>query len=836
MTAPPYVLTELTLSGFRAYLKPKTFDLSRKQSMVVFAPNGKGKSSIADALEFFFSDDGTLERIGIRTINNKAGVIALAHNRAEQQRIESCVIATFSRGNVAATGKRPTSGERLRPDIASEVKTQFVVDPIIRGNSLRQFVEQRTAEQRYEDVARWLELGAYVDVQTKLRELRRKVKASVEDEQLRRSFEVQLGRKTAGLLTAWDDPKVLAHINNLLAVLDEKLVAVRIDPVDPALQLLKQRAAVEAKQIGLVGLRQIRLAATALFNAESDESLPAGLILEVENAANELTAAEEIEVRERAAAANAIFDQVWKNAELLFAEDQPPIDTCPVCATPIADTVAGSVEGIRSHLAGHINELRQYASAKKVRDDAASKFLNQKTQLLNAINALVALLSEDDATLIAAAKGYATAVQSWTRDPPERADLTSQLVSLSGQLAISIAHLEAEQGNHTYTNTQAVVAALLELKFEYDAAARRQAKLRVLYDELQIQSQYVAAAIRGKVQTVLDSLEAPMNQIYREIQRESAVPIRLHLPAEEDTNQQRLNLVVDFADNREGVQPVGYLSDSQIHSVALSLRLAAIKRCNVGAPFVVLDDVVTSYDADHRLALASLLAKEFAGLQLIVVTHDERFFLYLRDHLGDPNFQYARILALEPNSGPRFADERVSDQMIEDKWANGQSAANDIRQAEEEWLLAVCRDFGVDVRIRTVERAYSYERSELASALASFLKARGLTPPPVPGVNNRFLVSLQSGVVENFGSHFQDAQYGALSTGDEKVRWSEFVYFRDQFVCSHCGKKRFKRPNVGVNKPICAAESCETPFAFGAPAAPFPSRVDSEASPRSIVG
>lgn len=50
----------------------------------------------------------------------------------------------------------------------------------------------------------------------------------------------------------------------------------------------------------------------------------------------------------------------------------------------------------------------------------------------------------------------------------------------------------------------------------------------------------------------------------------------------------------------------GYLSDSQIHSVALALRMAAIQQFNVGAPIIALDDIVTSYDADHRRRITVL--------------------------------------------------------------------------------------------------------------------------------------------------------------------------------------------------------------------------------------
>lgn len=60
--ADPTLFHSLTLEGFRAYLQPKTFDLSKKPCLAIFAPNGLGKSSVIDALEFLFSEHGTLER------------------------------------------------------------------------------------------------------------------------------------------------------------------------------------------------------------------------------------------------------------------------------------------------------------------------------------------------------------------------------------------------------------------------------------------------------------------------------------------------------------------------------------------------------------------------------------------------------------------------------------------------------------------------------------------------------------------------------------------------------------------------------------------------------
>ncbi len=326
----------------------------------------------------------------------------------------------------------------------------------------------------------------------------------------------------------------------------------------------------------------------------------------------------------------------------------------------------------------------------------------------------------------------------------------------------------------------------------------------------------ISGEIRQKVQSLLNRLQAPINDIYQRIQGENAALIRLELPPEDDANQQRLQLLVDFAENRTGVAPSGYLSDSQVHSIALALRLAAIKQFNRAAPIVALDDIVTSYDADHRRRIAGLFAEMFDEHQILITTHDEMFFNCLIDQLEPKTWHFTRIMGLDPTYGPRFADHKVTDEMIEARWDEGLSAANEMRQAEEEWLLRICREFGVSVRIRSLERAYSYERSELASALASFLKGLGMEPIPVPGVNNRFLASLQKGLIENFGSHFQDAPFSQISIGDEKARWEEFKAFRHQFSCRKCRRVKFQRPPT-LKRPVCAHETCETQFEFSPP-------------------
>ena len=824
--ADPYFLQSLGLAGFRAYLQPKTFDFSKKRCLAIFAPNGSGKSSVIDALEFMFSKDGTLERLGQRAINNQAGPVALAHNLAEEAKIAPAVTIGVVSGKDAANGGRSATGaKRPIPAVATTVNTCFAVPPIIRGHALRTFVEIHTPEQRYTDVANWLQLGPLVEVQKNIRALRAQVKAAAEDEVAQQRVDTQLAKETAQMVKTWDAAVVLAHANtSILAPLDPALALAALAASDPAYVELEARAKAEENQIGLAGLRQIRNAAAALWaeatDAESSETVVSGAILAFDAAVLALSAADSTEAEERGKAASTVFQALWKTAEPLFTEGVLTPDICPVCTTPVADTAAGSAEAIRGHIAKHLEELADYAAAKKALDEAKTAATKAHTQLVAALPGLIGLLGDGEAALKTDLIAYQAGVAGWPQDTvPASADIIAAIAALLATLDQAIADIEAKQGDHTYIKAKAKIDRLVELQTERYLALRTRDELVKLSDALTAQAATVSAEIRKKVQALLDKLQTPMNEIYKLIQGGGATPIRLELPAEDDTNQQRLNLLIDFAKNRTGVQPGGYLSDSQIHSLALALRMAAIKQFNTGAPIIALDDIVTSYDADHRRTIARLIATMFGDCQILITTHDERFFNYLKDQLAAKTWHFTRIIGLDPAFGPRFADHKVSDEMIEARWASGQSAANEMRQAEEEWLLGICRDFGVSVRIRPLEKAYSYERGELALALAGLLKDVKLEPTLVPGVNNRFLASLAKGEIENFGSHFQDGPYGDGSIGDEKARWEEFKTFRSKFACKKCSRTKFQRPFT-LKKPVCAHDGCEAQFEFAAALAP----------------
>ena len=431
--ADPYFLSSLGVAGFRAYLQPKTFDFSKKRCLAVFAPNGSGKSSIIDAIEFMFSKDGTLERLGQRAINNQAGPAALVHNLADEAKVVPAVTISVISGKDVGGGNRSATGaKRPMPAMATTMNSCFAVPPIIRGHALRTFVEVHTPEQRYADVANWLQLGPLVEVQKNIRALRMQVKAAAEDETALQRVDTQLAKESVQAVKAWEVTAVLAHANtSVIAPLDPALVHAALAASDPAYIELEARAKAEENKIGLAGLRQIRNAAVTLWAQTTDPSgdiIVSGAIPTFDAAVAALSASEVKEAEERGKAASARFQALWQAAEPLFAQGAHAPEVCPVCTTRVEDTAAGNAEAIRTHIANHLSELADYAAAKWILDEARTAATTAHTKLVAALPGLIGLLGDGEVPFKGMLIEYQASVAGWPNvTSPVSADIIVEL-------------------------------------------------------------------------------------------------------------------------------------------------------------------------------------------------------------------------------------------------------------------------------------------------------------------------------------------------------------------------------------------------------------------------
>ena len=810
----PITIEQIQLEGFRAYLQPQIIRLrtgKTPRSLAIFAPNAKGKSSLIDAFEYFFSSDGTLKRLGRIAANTNAGPRALEHVDAEKTGIKPKVHFWFRRGAESIDAARAQSDSR--PDIAADVLSNAKVPFIIRGHELRRFVEDTGPAEQYRELASWFAFEPLLIVQENLKRLRDRL-----NERIRSTEEVDervrdVARITNRMVTVFDEIKLCNWINDeVLAHLDDSLKVNKLSEQDSALTQIKARRKREQEQLGLSQLGSMRSKIRAVF-AQEEEGL-SGSLISFENSLSDYQEAASREADERSKASSEMFLQVWSAAQTLL-EKNVEIVNCPICDTEFPSSPHGSREEIHINLGKKLSELDDYREAKKALKNSAAAVINSEEKLNREVSLAVASL-EDSSYIRAELIAYKKLLSTWKLGDyaPESKKMKAELSDLNALIGSDIDNIEQSQGEHTYSKAYDMLIALIAVKTDLERIAHVKSELSRLNTELNRQSMALSESVREHINNLITKLEEEVRLLYTDIQggNENTPRVRFEMSDQGQINQRQAQLRIDFAENRKGVAPSGYLSDSQVHTLALAHRLAAIRTFNSGAPIIVLDDVVTSYDADHRRTIAGVLSKHFADFQVIIVTHDEQFFNFMKDQLPRNRWDFKRILEVRDGFGPVFHDHRTRDEIIEKKLDSGKSAAMEIRQAEEEWLLDICRGFGTRITIRTIERAYQYDRSELAGSLESFLKEREIIPPLVPGVSNTFLSSLQKGVVENFASHFDDNPQKSESSGDDRARWREFKYFRDLFKCPSCGRRRFKR--IHIRKPVCYHDKCEAQFAF----------------------
>jgi hypothetical protein len=111
-----------------------------------------------------------------------------------------------------------------------------------------------------------------------------------------------------------------------------------------------------------------------------------------------------------------------------------------------------------------------------------------------------------------------------------------------------------------------------------------------------------------------------------------------------------IELVIEFAN--EKISPAyKYMSESQVNSFGLAIFLSAVKYFNNSFKFIILDDIVNSFDAFKRPKVSQLLANKFNDFQVLMLTHDQIFFDTVQRDF--PEWNRYKFASWDYTTGPR---------------------------------------------------------------------------------------------------------------------------------------------------------------------------------------
>ncbi len=310
---------------------------------------------------------------------------------------------------------------------------------------------------------------------------------------------------------------------------------------------------------------------------------------------------------------------------------------------------------------------------------------------------------------------------------------------------------------------------------KYVQACQTKAKFERQIETLErLRSRFVAVQ-STTLQKVLDAISILVSKYYLAMHPNETV---------DGVKLMMLNEGVEIAYGFHGnvtYPPVKYLSESHLNSLGIAVFLASAKIFNKLNKFFILDDVITSFDANHRFRLLRLLESEFSDWQILLLTHDRLWFDMIKRELV-PQGWLATEIDNSSLGTVRLKSTSVDlKEEVEAKRASGSLTANDLRRLLERFLKELSCQLEVKLAFRFNDDNERRMSSELLSALRATLKKKS----PVIASDAVFAKLETSSLITNTGSH--DSGF-VLSPGDLTVVYEDVMKLCELFTCQSCGR------------------------------------------------
>jgi len=263
---------------------------------------------------------------------------------------------------------------------------------------------------------------------------------------------------------------------------------------------------------------------------------------------------------------------------------------------------------------------------------------------------------------------------------------------------------------------------------------------------------------------------------------------------------------------RKGEDPRALTSEGHLDSLGLCIFLAFVKKFNEGCSLIVLDDVVTTVDAGHRENICKLLLEEFGDKQLIITTHDEIWYEQLcasqRAYEMENNFERLNIVDWNVDTGPKIRQYKPRWERIQEKIAGGDKtgAGNDGRQYLEWLLKRICVITNAQVPVNNWERG-------MVGDILNHARKRIETLVIDDSYKNRvslaFTELARTTIYGNILSHDTPLAEG-LSLAEAKSFCDCVHNLHVAFLCPNCGQLIDYHPDLKILR--CSNTRCRKPI------------------------
>ncbi|MBD3189171.1 MAG: hypothetical protein GF308_00930, partial [Candidatus Heimdallarchaeota archaeon] len=230
--------------------------------------------------------------------------------------------------------------------------------------------------------------------------------------------------------------------------------------------------------------------------------------------------------------------------------------------------------------------------------------------------------------------------------------------------------------------------------------------------------------------------------------------------------------------------PIAYLSESHINCLGLSFFLASVKAFNKKNEFFILDDVISSFDRPHRSRFANLMTEKFSDYQILLLTHEKGFFDLIASDVKSKSwiiqeFKWSKENGVSVETTASNLKERIEKKFLD---KNRDGLGNDIRVYTEMVMKRIACNIEAQVPFRYNEANEKRMASELLDAVQGRIAKKG------NGLKDLANIHKLKGMpmfISNISSH--DNEF-TESIEDLAAVWNDIKNTVNIFYCDHCKK------------------------------------------------
>ena len=747
----------LVMHAFRGVPGEMTVDFGQGDSIVVYGDNGTGKSTIADALEWYFTG-------GIELLSHEGRQHAVRYVGGDADGVTS--VEVFTTGTLG--GKVIFPDERTAEAFATIRRETF----LLRGRTLADFIN-KTKTEKWKALVEILGLDAIEslreDLQRARNELRKKAKAAEED----------LRTYQRALASGPGDVSRETVLTNLQEVCG-KLGVERPRSLDQIADPTWLTAAVGAS-LSVPG-RPSRDAILAEIKAlRRPEFDPA-----VVGAWNDLVSSGRARQLPRAS--------LVREAKRLFDTGSVEPGRCPLCGQKVDDrTLARRIERALVEVMEASRNLEVVGDPVIQLADDLEAAREQRVALRNRARAMDLDLPPVPDMSLASLRSGVGALASIPLGPITHAvsEIRTWDRSAATVARESSPPEPAERDTHLV-----MLAALCQQVNGWQVAEAKAARARRALDL----AERVFEAYQEKQKEDLSGLLQRISRRVAEIYSTLHPGEDLDSVSVEPWTAKGVELAIEFYGSHQR-PPHGVLSESHLNSLAIALFLAMAESFNERIGFLMLDDVINSFDVEHRGRLAELLADGFSGWQLIVLTHDQQFFEHLSRRA--PSWRKLEFTSWSYAAGPRTTQYDTTDILrgARERLSSGDvhGAAGKARRALEELLQEVCEALSAPLPFRRGQANDKREVGELFKGVRRALKERA---KPLLDSLEPLLKNLEAdvGATLNVAVHGSRGRAGA---SEVQAALDRIAALDEQWLCPECRTRVWHRGSSEAGRCKC---------------------------------